>query len=248
MDRDIELFKAVYYADLPAIKRLVKTKDELQIKIPVKEGDYYLYWENEFVSINILDILNWAAFGFYEYVDEISLCHKIFDANDIQILNDCINPSKYYQKVINSIEWICNKFSIVNYQLNNYSYYSPFSRFLFYDQAYLSDDEMSEIMQNGFRQIDLDLINTAMKGNGMACYELVKKGADYTIDPLDYSNSSLIVDALGSDNAFHQLQVISYLCHKERFNTYEPYEMLSSLYQVGVGNYIMEIVKMNTEN
>jgi len=248
MDRDVELFKAAYYADLPAIKRLVKTKDELQIKIPVIEGDYYVFWENKFVSISILDILNWAAFGFYEYVDESSLCHRMSDANNVQILNDCINPSKYYQKVINSIEWICNKFSIVNYQLKNYTYYSPLGRFLFDDETYLSDYEMNEELRNGFRQIDLDLINTAMKGNGIACYELVKKGADYTIDPLDYSDNSLIVDVLGADNSFHMLQFISYLCHKERFNTYVPYEMLSNLYKVGVSNYIIDIVTMNIKN
>lgn len=245
MDRNAELFKAAYYADLNTIKKLVKTKKDLQVDIPFNDGGYAMYWNSSCVSISLIEILNWAAYGFYEHVEDTTICHRMFDANDVQVLNDCINPSEYYQRVIDSIEWICNKFSIANYQLKNYSYYSPLSRVYFDDETYLCDDEISEALQKGFRQIDLDLINVAMKGNGVACYELVKKGADYKIDPLDYSDSSLIVDVLGTDNAFHMLRVISYLCHKERFKINDFYSMLSSLYQVGVGNYIIDIVKLN---
>lgn len=242
MDKDAELFKASFYADLPVIKRLVKTKDDLRIKIPIKDGDYALFWNDNYVFISILEVLNWSAFGFYEYTEKNSLCHRMFDANNVQVLNDCINPSEYYKNTLNCIEWICNKFSIHNYHLKDYSYYSPLSRFLFDDEEYLTDDEIEDALKNGFQKIDLDLINVAIKGNGIASYKLIKKGANYNKDPLDYTDGSLIIDVLGADNSFHILQIISYLHHKERFSTHEPYEILSSLYQVGVGNYILDIV------
>ncbi|NLA25066.1 MAG: hypothetical protein GX879_08885 [Bacteroidales bacterium] len=242
MNKDTELFKASFYADLPVIKRLVKTESDLQIKIPIKEGDYALYWNGNFVLISILEVLNWSAFGFYEYIEENILCHRMFDTNNVQILNDCINPSEYYKNILNCIEWICNKFSIHNYHLKDYSYYSPLSRFLFDDEEYLIDDEIVEALKDGFCQIDLDLINVAAKGNGIASYELIKKGANYNIDPLDYTNESLIINILESNNSFHMLRTISYLSHKESFRIHEPYEVLSSLYQVGVGNYILDII------
>ncbi len=242
---NIELFKATFYADLTEIKKLVKSKNDLQIKIPIKEGDYHVYWEEDFVSISLLDILNWASFTFYEYSHLNKTCHKMINANNVEILNDCINPKKHFKNILNCIVWICNEFSITNYHLKDYTSYSVFGRFLFSDQNYLDDDEIKESLESGFRLIDLDLINKAIKGNGKACYELIKKGADYKIDPLDYSSYSLIYETLSSDNSFHTLQVISYLCHKKQFYNYDPYEMLSSLYNSGVSNYILDIILMN---
>lgn len=239
---DIQLFKATFYADLAVIKSLVKTEDDLQIRIPIKKGDYTLSWNDNFIFINILEILNWSAFGFYEYFEETELCHRSFDANKVQTLNDCINPCEYYKNVMNCIEWICNKFSIQNYHLKDYSYYSPLRRFLFDEEEYLMDEEVKEALIRDFRQIDLDLINVAIKGNGVISYELIKKGANYNTDPIDYTEESLIVEILGADNSFQTLYTVSYLCHKEKFDSFEPYDILTSLYQVGVGIYILDIV------
>jgi hypothetical protein len=244
MDRDILLFKAAYYADLNAIKSFVNTKDDLQIKIPVKEGDYILYWGSSHVFISILDILNWAAYGFYEYIDRDVVCHKMFDANNVQIINNCINPARYYEKVMNCIEWICNKFSIINYTLKDYSRFRLLRHFIDGDENYLDENEIKEALQRGFKQIDLDLINEAEKGNGITCYALIKNGANYKIDPIDYSGESLIVGMLDGDLSFHFLLLISYLHNEKEFDAADCYDMLSSLYQVGVSNYILDIIAM----
>lgn len=244
MDKDIELFKASFYADLPAIQQLVKTEDDLQIKIPVREGSNTIIWNGNYVFISILEILNWAAFGFYVYIEKESICHKMYDADGVQIVNDCINPSDYYINIVNCIEWICNKFSIQNFHLKDYSAYSPLSWFLFENEEFLEPDEMEEALKHGYKQIDLDLINAAIKGNGIKSYNLIKAGANYKTDPVDYTDESLIVTTLGTDISFHSLNLISYLNHKERFSEYDHYKILSNLYQVGVSNYILDIVTM----
>ena len=58
-------FEAAFYADLSLIKQLVKSKEDLIIAIPISK-DYCIMWNNQSVSVSILDMLNWLVFGFYE--------------------------------------------------------------------------------------------------------------------------------------------------------------------------------------
>lgn len=236
-------FDAVFYTDLRLLKQLIKSKSDLTIAIPIPRH-YYGMWNNTHIYINILDILNWFAFWLYEYCDEYKIYHNFYNAKGNQILNDCINPSAIYNDTINCINWICDKFAIVNYDLKDYSKYRLFRHCLMDDEDWLDDDEIEEALKRGFRQIDLDLINESEKGNGIPVYSLMTKGANYKIDPIDYSDKSSIVEILGSDLSFNELSLISYLCRKDEFSFADSYNMLSCLYQTGVSNYILDIVMM----
>ena len=237
-------FEATFYTDLNLIKQFVKSKEDLLIAVPVPK-DYEWMWSNQKVYISVLDMLNWLTWGFYEYHNENEICHSSYDAKGKQILNDCINPSIIYRNATDCINWICDKFSIVNYDLKDYSQYRLLRHVFFDNEGWLDEDEIKEALQKGFRQIDLDLINEAEKGNGISVYALVKQGANYKIDPDDNTDESSIVSILGSDLSFHSLSLISYLCHRSNFSFSDSYDMLSSLYQVGVSNYILDIVMMN---
>jgi hypothetical protein len=243
-DTDAIKFEAVFYADLNLVKQHVKSKEDLQIAVPIPKS-YEWMWKNQSVYVSILDVLNWLAYGFYEYYNENEVCRQEFDEKGNQTINECVNPSAIYKNVINCINWICDKFSIVNYDLKDYSQYRLLRHVLFDDEGWLEDNEMKEALQKGYRQIDLDLINESEKGNGVSVYTLVRQGANYKIDPEDYTDESSIVAILGSDLNFHTLSLISYLCHRDRFSFSDSYDMLSSLYQVGVSNYILDIVMMD---
>lgn len=244
-DRNIELFMAAFYADLNSLQTLIIKKTDMQLRISLPDGSYKWYWDNPYVEVNVLDILNWGVYGLYQYYDEDLLCHNMYNAENIQILNECINPSMYYYKAIECIDWLCDKFDIINYQLKDYSRYRTLRHFMDEDENWLDEDEVKEALGKGFREIDLNLINEAEKGNGASCYSLVKKGACYKIDPADYTEDSLILEILGSDRSFHTLGTISYLSDRTKWSETDAYDMLSGLYQVGVSNYILDIVMMN---
>jgi len=241
-DRNIELFMAAFYADLDVLQKIIVSRDDMQLRIPLPKGDYKMFWHKSVVEVDVIDILNWAAFGFYEYVNEKSISHRMFDPQNNLIINDCINPSEYYEKVMNCIVWLCDNFGLNNYATKDYVRFRPLRHALFDDENWLDEDEMREALEKGFRDIDLNLINEAEKGNGISCYSLVQKGADYKIDPVDYSNRSHIVDILGNDLSFYMLRMISYLSDRTLYDESDAYYMLSGLYQVGVGNYILDIV------
>lgn len=67
------------------------------------------------------------------------------------------------------------------------------------------------------------------------------------IDPLDKGDENLICDLLETDHSFHLLESISYLASESEFDEKEAYDMLSGLYQVGVGNYILDIIYYNSK-
>lgn len=237
-------FEAAFYADLDLIKQLIKSKKDLNVLVPVPKG-YESLWSKPNICVSMLDILNWLAFSFYTYYDEPEICHETYLAESERTHRECINPSIIYKKTIDCIDWICNEFSIINYDLKDYSELRRLRHALFDDEGWLDEDEIEEALQRGFRKIDLDLINEAEKGDGISVYSLVKQGADYKIDPDDDTDQSAIVLILDLDLNFHLLLVISYLCHREEFSFSESYEMLSSLYQTGTSQYILDIVMLN---
>lgn len=241
-DRNIELFMAAFYADLDVLQKLIGNEGDIQVRIPILSKELEDCWGNEYVEINVLEILNWAAYGFYEYFDEDNLCVINSYAKDNQVIKTCIDPSEYYSKVMACIVWLCDNFRINNYTIKDYSRYRLLRHVICDDENWLDEDEMKEAFKKKYREIDLSLINEAEKGNGMSCYSLVQKGADYKIDPVDFTEESAIVDILGSDISFHRLGMISYLSDRNKWDETDAYDMLSSLYQVGVSNYILDIV------
>ncbi|MCK9254182.1 MAG: hypothetical protein GX793_08105 [Bacteroidales bacterium] len=238
----MDKFKATFYADLSSLKELIQSEKDLLISIPTPRKDYDLFWDQNYINISILDILNWAAFGFYEYFETDNICTEIHNAKKELISKKCINPQKYYYQVIECLDWICSKFEINNFEIKDFSSYRYLRHFLFDNEGYLDEEDIKDALKTGFRKIDLDLINAAEIGNGIECNRLISEGANYKIDPLDFTDVSLIIEILDGDLYFHTLNLISYLSEINKYDKNDYYEMLSSLYQVGVSNYILDII------
>ena len=120
--------------------------------------------------------------------------------------------------------------------------------FIELDDFYLDEDEIKEALEEGYKKIDLDLINYAEKGNAIKVWELLKQGANHLIDPFDNNQIGLIHDVLGSDSSFHGIMNLQHVCHEKDFDPKERYSMLSDLYQSGVSDYILEMILNYGEN
>lgn len=97
MNKNFNIFKAAYFADLKTLKNLILSKSDLIIVIPVPEGDYKLYWEKDYFELSVIEILNWQNFNFYEYYDSYLTGYKSINAkNEVYEVN--FNPSIHYKK------------------------------------------------------------------------------------------------------------------------------------------------------
>lgn len=237
-------FEAAFYADFELLTQYVKSPSDLEIIIPLTQKQKS-YWFREILTINLLEILNWLMYSFYEDYDRDEACTRYYDRIGNLKSKDCINPSLLYKNATQCAEWVCSTFSIQNDKIKNYSEYRLLRHILYDDDGWLDEDEIEDALAEGFRQIDLDLINEAEKGNGISVLDLINKGANYKIDPVDYMDKSAILEILDSDLQYHKLNLIVYLNRRSNFDFHDALDMLSSLYQVGVGKYILEILLMN---
>ena len=246
MNKDFEIFKAVYFSELETLKKLLLNPKDLVIKIPFpeNENDYKLYWEAEHIEINILDILNWTNYAFYEYFEVEKTGYKCVSA-DSTVYEVTFNPSIHYKNTIECLEWVCSTFAIDNYYLTDYSKFRLLRHFIFDGDYWFAQYEIDEALESGFKQIDLDLINQAELGNSIKVYQLTLEGANPNIDPIDFSDESCIYHILDSDFQYHKMMTKKLIGERQFFETENCYKMLESLYQAGVSNYILDIIHYN---
>jgi len=247
MDKDILLFKAAYYANLDDFKKMIGKKDDLIIRIPTPSGSYDSYWENKEVKVNLLDILNWSNYAYYEWFERELLTQSSIDKNGIISHEISFNASLFYRKIIDCIEWICNEFKIVdNYRLKDYSQYRALRHFFDADENWLDENDMHNYLAEGYRKIDLDLINEAEKGNGIAVCHLMKAGANPDIDPIDKDPEiSCVLDMHESASGINLAECIGYICDESGFDKKDCYHMLSCLYQSGISQYVLDIINFS---
>ncbi len=245
MDTNIQLFKAAYYADLDALKEIIRNKEDLMIRIPTPGGSYDSYFLNQQVNISVLDILNWSNYGYYQWYDKEIYIQRSIDNEGVNH-EISFNAALFYQKIIDCIEWICHTFKISdNYQLKDISKYRALRHFLDKNENWLDDEEMKDYLEQGFRKLDLDLINEAEKCNGIAVYHLMKEGASPYIDPIENDpEESSIFFILDASCGLYAIQSIAYVCDEKGFDSSDCYHMLASLYQFGVSKYILDIINL----
>lgn len=230
LEKNIEIFKAAYFGNLASLQELIVSQFDLEILVLSKLESYGF-------TIKVVDILNWWAWGIYEFNCWPNLIDK----------QTPVNLTTHYKNIITCLDWLCQKFQLSNIKLKDYSHFRGLRHCLDKEDNWLDEDEMNEALNLGYRQIDLDLINACEKGNAIEVYTLLRAGANYKIDPWDDSES-LIAEILETDCSLQLFDCIYYLKDKDSFSADNMSDMLSSLYQVGVGNYIWNILKMNEEN
>ena len=237
----VDLFKAAFYADLDTIKQTVKEEEDLVLHIPVPEGSYKLFWKEDVMRCSILDMLNWIGWGIYPFYEQDNLFKTNSNPGDLY-------PRTYYHNTVACIDWICKRFSICNYKLKDYSYFRPLRHFLFEGEGWMNDSDISEALAAGYRLMDLELMNLAACGNGIACYKAIKRGANYRIDLLNRGSGGDIEDMLSSAASYEMAAFVRYVSDPDAFQAADPYDVLTSLFKIGVGQYILDILKCDAPN
>ena len=97
MDTNVRLFKAAYYADLDALKGLLRNKEDLIMRVPTPGGSYDSYWVNQQVKISVLDILNWSNYGYYQWYDKEIYTQRSIDNKGV-IMKLVVTPHYFIKK------------------------------------------------------------------------------------------------------------------------------------------------------
>lgn len=146
---------------------------------------------------------------------------------------------KYYDAV-ECLEVLCDKFEINNYKLVDYSAFRPLRHVLSEEDEYLDDDQIAQYISEGFRKIDLDLINYG--GNAPACWKLIKEGANPNIDPIDGLERGVAIDIVDYSPSFYCFFLDNFV-QKGIYPNMGCVDMLADLYKTAMTDYIGDILK-----
>jgi hypothetical protein len=190
-DKQRTLFFAAYFIEPETIKRFVNSPIDLDLNVPIDQN--YRQWNGQTeIKTSVLEILRMVHDSFFDLSDKSSLGTYIK-----------INPKNIFQKTQQSIDWINKKFGLQkSISALNYGKYVK----LIYDlpeNTWIDSEEYSEFQNNGYRKIDLDLINEGIKRNIKDVIKLLHQGANPYIDPFDGNTASALIDSLQSAESLY---------------------------------------------
>lgn len=222
--KQFNIFLAAYFSDAEKIETLVFSEGDLEIYFDIPVG--YDHGKQRAVRVSVMDILimNRDCWCNLKTWEELKIESKI-------------NPSCIYTDTCALIKSLAEKYPL---QKKNELAYEKFIGFLYTledEESWIDDDEFAQFVKEGYRQIDLQLINFAMKRNLHKVNQLLKEGANAMIDPEDKKSDSAILESLSSAESYYFLDYVSYyrqLIYEgiESFNLQSAYKMIASLYSV----------------
>ncbi len=221
-----ECFYAAYFVQKDKLRSLIATHEDLLIRIQVCEKDARKYfWPTYYIEVSVIDLLSWVTHSLYRYVtgEEEGMRRKYYDA-------------------VECLEVLCDKFEINNYKLVNYSAFRPLRHVLSEEDEYLDDDQIAQYISEGFRRIDLDLINYAERGNAPACWMLIKESANPNIDPIDGLERGVAIDIVDYLSSLYCFFLDNFV-QKGIYPNMGCVDMLADLYKTAMTDYIGDILK-----
>jgi hypothetical protein len=151
-------------------------------------------------------------------------------------------PREEYQRVMDCIEFL-KPFSQnvdIDYAQNSTLVY-VFTK----GDEYISEEEMQEYLKEGYRLIDLQLINSVYRRNETEVRDLLKKGANPFIDPCDKKEESVILDGLEADESFAFTQIMAYRndpVTKRKYTDDTVFHLFHLLYQAGSSSRLFRVI------
>jgi hypothetical protein len=210
---EYKLFAAAFFADIPLLTKVLSKNRDTTIKVPIPEGytspymaDYYIINASEIAAMNRDAMYRFrrgkgpvTCFIHPGYLDAIPERHQKFYPhviyhNSIQMLGILKSYPGY-----RSLMDYRRMSSIINS-------YDPTD-----EEPWFSKTEMHELMQKGYRDIDLHLVNAGVNCDGKKVLQLLKSGANPYVatEPNTYLQSE-ILSYLSGDESFYFMNYRGY--------------------------------------
>jgi len=232
--KEFEIFLSAFFSDKKKIDELVVSKNDLDFTFQLSSTETNAGTKE--YKFSVLDILQM----------NLDSWHSIKDKEELQSIKH-ISPTLFYQDTLDCIEIILRKFPDIQYEGVEYDKYIKLIFNFEDDEDWFDGNEIEEFEAEGYRRIDLDLINYGVRRNVKKVIELMDKGANPEIDPDDKSSKSEILNILESEDSFHFVNLIA--CHEqmikegcESFTIADFDYLISQLYATASAAKILEII------
>lgn len=232
--KEYQIFIAAYFSDKETLARLIESEDDLLVRIDLPNSKAHKI-ENCF-TISVVDILQMNLDCWFDLKEKKQLKSYLW-----------INPSEFYKSSQTCHNYLQNHY--LKYKAEDVKYNVLYNTIFDFSDSdtWFSKKEKAEFINQGFREIDLDLIEAAIRGDENKCVELLQKGANPMIDPENDSEGSVVFSHLGTEADYHFLENLLY--HEIyrgltniNLNSTDAYNMISDLFRTASSDKLYRLI------
>lgn len=191
-EKSLKIYTSLFYLNLDSLKNLIQEESDLHLIFPIPKE--IAYPETE-VKLTAFDILRM----------KIDIWSRVKNNEDLKILTGFL-PDKIFNRALECKEYLEAEFPDFKADFE-YEKHRNLMLDFYADKNYIDEEAFNDYINQGFESIDLELVNAAMARNEALVIDLLKIGADATVDI--FSRDAMI-------------DLVDYLVNKEslRFSDY----------------------------
>jgi len=233
--KTFDIFLAVYFSDIKKIEKDIVNQSDIDLLFEIPND--YSFCGPEIFRFSIIDIFQMNLDCWYSLKEKDHLKST-----------KLISPKKFYQDTLNCFNTLLKRFPEIDYQGVEYDKYINLIMTFYDDDDWINQKEILEFETEGYRRIDLDLINYGVRRNIKKVVKLLEQGANPMIDPDDKISDSEILDILGTAAGFHFISVENTHLKKlkrgyKSFNINDSAYLMAELYGVASSEKLYNIIE-----
>jgi len=186
-EKSLKIYKSLFYLNLDSLKNLIQAESDLYLIFPIPKEITYPEYS---VKLTVFDILRM----------KIDIWARVHIQEDLKLLTGFLSIN-IYKRAIACKEYLDAKFP--NFKANfEYVKHRDLMLDFLANKNYIEAEVFYDYINQGFESVDLELVNAAIARNEALVIDLLKSGANPTVNILD---SNAIID------------LMDYLIHNERY-------------------------------
>ena len=227
-EKSLKIYKSLFYLNLDSLKTLIQEESDLNLTFSIPENIDY----SEFsVKLTVFDILRM----------EIDIWARVNTHEDLKLITGFL-PENIYKRALECKKYLEAKFPDFNADFE-YVKHRDLMLDFYADKNYIDKETFNDFINKGFQSIDLELVNAAIARNEALVIDLLKSGANPTIN---ISNGNSTISLLDYLEIMEASSFIEYNRHlMDNFNEYEygdVFESLSDLYTASGNSKILLLI------
>ena len=177
-EKSLKIYKSLFYLNLDSLKNLIQEESDLFLIFPRPKEIAY---PEISVKLTVFDILRmkidiWARVKINE---DLKFLTGFLTENIIKKALEC---KEYFEAKFPNFK---SSFEYVKHRDLMLDFYA--------DKNYIGEEAFNEFINQGFKSLDLELVNAAIDRNEALVIDLLKSGADPTVDIF---NSNAMIDLM----------------------------------------------------
>jgi hypothetical protein len=215
-EKSLKIYKSLFYLNLNSLKNLIKEESDLHLIFPIpKEIDY----SESFVKLTAFDILRM----------KIDIWSRVKNSEDLKLFTGFL-PENIYKKAIECKEYLDAKFPDFKADFDYVKHRNLMLDF-YADKNYIEEEAFNDYINQGFESLDLELVNAAIARDEALLIDLLKSGADPTVDIFNRDAMIDLMDYLENRESlcfadYNRLLMADF----NQYNYVDVFQSLSDLY------------------